>query len=274
MLQAQTHLANGTMHLCHTSCEILNAGTLTSYLSTVNTWVQSHPYDIVTILLENGDYVPVTDYVAPIQASGITQFVYTPPKIPMSLDDWPTLASMILSGQRVVLFMDYDADQSQVPWILDEFSQLWETPFDPVDRAFPCTVQRPPGLSAPDAPDRMYLMNHNLNQEVSLLGNSLLIPLIPLLPVTNGVSGNGSLGLAAEDCKGSWGRAPNFLGVDYYNNGSGSVFEVAAEMNNVTYNRTCCGLVTSRAERRVDIVGRAAMVVVVVGVLSGVWLGF
>jgi hypothetical protein len=274
MLQIQTHLVNGTMYLCHTSCDILNAGTLTSYLSTVNTWVQSHPYDIVTILLENGDYVPVTDYIAPIQASGITQFVYTPPKIPMSLSDWPTLASMILSGQRVVLFMDYDANQTAVPWILDEFSQLWETPFDPTDRSFPCTVQRPPGLSDSDTTDRMYLMNHNLNQEVSLLGNSLLIPLIPLLPETNNVSGYGSLGLAAQDCKASWGRAPNFLGVDYYNNGSGSVFAVAAMMNNVTYNRTCCGSVTSWAERRVGALeGGVMMMVVGAGVISGLWLG-
>jgi hypothetical protein len=42
---------------------------------------------------------------------------------------------------------------------------------------------------------------------------------------------------------GDWGRAPNFLLVDYYNYGNfpGSVFEVAAQHNNVTYNRNCCG---------------------------------
>ena len=40
-----------------------------------------------------------------------------------------------------------------------------------------------------------------------------------------------------------WDRPPNFLLVDYYNEGNfpGSVFEVAAEMNNVTYNWKCCG---------------------------------
>lgn len=42
---------------------------------------------------------------------------------------------------------------------------------------------------------------------------------------------------------GDWDRPPNFLLVDYYNDGNfaGSVFEVAAEMNNVTYNGDCCG---------------------------------
>lgn len=42
-----------------------------------------------------------------------------------------------------------------------------------------------------------------------------------------------------------WGRPPNFLVVDYYNYGTpkpGSVFEVAARANGVTYNRQCCGL--------------------------------
>ena len=46
-----------------------------------------------------------------------------------------------------------------------------------------------------------------------------------------------------------WPNPPNFLLVDYYNHGSspGSVFEVAAQQNNVTYNRACCGLVQSAA---------------------------
>jgi len=51
----------------------------------------------------------------------------------------------------------------------------------------------------------------------------------------------------------TWGRPPNFLLVDYYNYGNfpGSVFEVAAQMNNVTYNRTCCGATTSAATKAV-----------------------
>lgn len=43
-----------------------------------------------------------------------------------------------------------------------------------------------------------------------------------------------------------WDRPPNFLLVDFYNYGNfnGSVFEVAAEMNNVTYDRECCGVLS------------------------------
>lgn len=32
-----------------------------------------------------------------------------------------------------------------------------------------------------------------------------------------------------------WGKPPNFLLVDYYNKGGGSVFEVAAKLNGVKY---------------------------------------
>jgi hypothetical protein len=44
----------------------------------------------------------------------------------------------------------------------------------------------------------------------------------------------------------TYNRPPNFLLVDFYNQGptNGSVFEVAARANNVTYNRRCCGSAT------------------------------
>ncbi|RFU27796.1 hypothetical protein B7463_g8537, partial [Scytalidium lignicola] len=241
LLQGQMHMVNGTPHFCHTSCDVLDAGPITTYLAQVFTWVSNHPYDVVTILLENGDYVPVTTYVPFIQSTGLVQYAYIPPQIPLAKNDWPTLGNMILNGKRVVFFMDYMADQTVVPWILDEFSHVWETPFDPTDRSFPCDVQRPPNLPQQAAQDRMYLTNHNLNYNIQLLGNSLLVPLIPLLNVTNNVTGFGSLGSGVTTCVDQWGVPPRFLNVDYYNVGNGSVFEVAANWSGVTYNRPCCG---------------------------------
>ncbi|TVY41485.1 putative secreted protein, partial [Lachnellula cervina] len=238
LLQGQMHFVNNTPHFCHTSCDVLDAGPITTYLSEVYSWVSTHPYDIVTILLENGNYSKVDTYVPFIQSTGLVQYAYEPPVIPMGLEDWPTLASMILSGKRVVFFMDYDANQTAVPWILDEFSQMWETPFDPTNRSFPS----PPNLSANDAKNRMYLTNHNLNYDINVLGNSLLVPEIPLLNITNNITGDGSLGVGTQDCMQAWGYAPKFLNVDFYNVGNGSVFEVAAKYNNVSYSRPCCGL--------------------------------
>ncbi len=59
-----------------------------------------------------------------------------------------------------------------------------------------------------------------------------------------------------------WGRPPNFLLVDYYNVDGGSVFEVAARFNNVTYNRPCCGLLQSFAPAAFTGLALAAIVVV------------
>ncbi|OBT86360.1 hypothetical protein VE02_03806 [Pseudogymnoascus sp. 03VT05] len=268
MLQIQAHVVNGTVFLCHTSCDILNAGTMTDYLTIVAGWVQKHPYDVLTILIGNAAYLPVSTYTPAIADSGLLPYVYTPPKKDMALDDWPTLSSMIITSSRVVVFMDYQADQNTVPYILDEFSYIWETPFDPVNRAFPCTVQRPPNLSAAAAKSRMYIANHNLNTQLELLGNSILVPTQPLLGETNAVSGYGSLGLAATNCNETWGKPPTVLNVDYYNVGNGSVFEVAAKWNGVTYNATCCGMTNSGGVR----VGGGLMGIVGMAVLVSVLL--
>lgn len=254
-VQGETHYVNNTIYSCHTSCDLLNAGTYLSELETVAEWVRDHPYDVLTILIVNSDYVDVGNYTAPIQNSGLAPYLYIPPKVPMHLDDWPTLSEMILSQKRVVIFMDYQANQSAVPYIIDEFSSMWETPFSPQNVSFPCTVQRPPTLKnmtrARD--DYMYLANHNLNTEISLAGLEFLIPNTADLNITN-AAGNktGMLGEMAYSCDAMWERPPNFLLVDFYNVGNGSVFEVAAEMNGVTYKRPCCGIaVTSDASPRV-----------------------
>lgn len=250
-LQGQIQYPNGstTPHFCHTSCDLLDAGPIYQWLGEVKNWVDKHPYDVVTILLGNGNFSQPEQYVPFIEQSGITKYTYAPTLFPLTVDQWPTLEELIVQGKRVVMFMDYNADQKKVPWLLDEFSQMWETPFDPTDRSFPCTVQRPPNLSNDDAKKRMYLMNHNLNVEFNVFDLSILVPAVALLNETNAASGTGSAGLAANNCRSDWGAAPNVINVDYYNYGSpnGSVFEAAARLNNVTYNWNCCAKVQSGA---------------------------
>lgn len=124
----------------------------------------------------------------------------------------------------------------------------------------------------------MYLANHNLNTAVDLSAitgavsghETILIPNTAEINITNGeydkfgmlgaMSDNCTSKLLSKDsqtiiivltlCIGDWDRPPNFLLVDYYNYGDpkpGSVFEVAARANGVTYNRKCCGLKPSLA---------------------------
>lgn len=202
MLQFQVHLQNDTLYLCHTSCDLLNAGTLQDYLSTVTKWLNNNPYEVITILMGNYDLVGVGNFTDPIVNSGLSKYAYQPPKIPMGLDDWPVLSELILMQKRAIVFMDYNANQTEVPYILDEFTQMWETPFSPTNPDFPCTTQRPPNLSEESAKSIMYMANHNLNVEISFSGLDILIPNTAVLNETNGVSGYRSLGLMADNCTG------------------------------------------------------------------------
>ena len=180
-------------------CDLLNAGPWQGSLELLKEWIQDHPYDVVTWLIVNSDFVSVEKYVSAIQNSGIVPYLYTPDYIPQRRDQWPTLAEMIISGKRVVLFMDYNANQTEVPYILDQYSHIWETPFSPTNRSFPCDIQRPPQLV--DKPEKardefMYLANHNLNTAVDLsaiLGSGatdgkeeILIPNTAYINITNG----------------------------------------------------------------------------------------
>lgn len=214
MLQGQTHFVNNTMYYCHTSCDILNAGSAESYFANITRWVETHYFDVVTLLIGNADFRPVTDYVASLESSGLSKYAYIPPKVPMNGTEWPALKDMILVSKRVVIFMDYNADQNEVPYILDQFSQVWETPFSPTDPSFPCTAQRPPDLSDEDAGKRMYMANHNLNTEINAFGTSLLVPTTTLLNETNAVNGTGSLGAMADECAGIL-PYPFILGVSF-----------------------------------------------------------
>lgn len=107
MLQGQTHYNATTkvVSYCHTSCDILNSGTAESYFTDVTTWIEQHPYDVVTILIGNADLVAVGNYTSPIESSGLSRYAYVPPQVPMNISSWPTLSSMILNGKRAVIFM-------------------------------------------------------------------------------------------------------------------------------------------------------------------------
>lgn len=217
-------------------------------------------------MLVNSDFVEPGNYTAPVEDSGLINYLYTPPQVPMGLDDWPTLSEMILTNKRVVMMLDYQANQTAIPWLLDEFGQMWETPFSPTDPSFPCTAQRPPAdwPGALPRSHRMYMANHNLNVDISIGSFSILTPAYGLLNETNADTDQlGALGATRTNCTAMWGRPPNFLLVDYYNFGNfnGSVFQVAADANNVSYNRnSCCGTETVSAalRRNLDLEGALA----------------
>lgn len=234
MLQVQAHLQNGAIRLCHTSCLLLDGGLFTDYLKKVKTWLDSNPNEVISILIVNIDNQPASSYAAIYEAASMVDISYAPSTTSVKADEWPTLGTLIDSGKRVLTFMDNSADATAAPYIIDEFTNIWETAYNVVDNAFPCTLNRTDGT----AEGKMGLSNHFLDKYESVLGVQTLVPDKASLNQTNGVSGVGSLGQEAQTCVALNGKHQTFFLVDYYNYGEGSVFQVAATANGVTYDTT------------------------------------
>lgn len=117
MLQFQVHKPNEStpLLLCHTSCDLLNAGTLVDYLTTTRQWLDRNPYDVITVLIGNFDILSPQSFVGSVTDSGLLKYAYTPPTVPIPLASWPTLGEMILSGKRAVIMLNYEADQTAIP---------------------------------------------------------------------------------------------------------------------------------------------------------------
>jgi len=236
LLQVQAHLdTDNQIHLCHESCLLYQGGLLLDYLVKVKGWLDSNPNEVLSILIVNFDDQSAATFGAIYEAAGLVAVAFLPTSQPLTFTAWPTLGSMIDSGKRLVTFLDNSADPTTVPYLLDEFTQIWETPFDVTTNNWPCIVNRTHG----DPTTEMYLINHYLDSVQSIAGAaSSIAPDKAALNVTNAANGTGSLGQEIQNCQALYNRPPNFLLVDFYNYGGGSVFEAAASINGVTYAPT------------------------------------
>ncbi|KAL0942346.1 phosphoinositide-specific phospholipase c-like phosphodiesterases superfamily [Colletotrichum truncatum] len=200
-LQAQTQNKRGNIQLCHTDCLLLDVGTLSEYLDKINKWMNTNPNEVVTLLLTNIDKIPVEKFAEVFKSTGLEKYVFRPGK-KVAIDQWPTLQTLINSGTRLIVFMDYHSDTSKVDYILDEFQYFWETPFGETDPNFPrCNIDRPQGV---DPNGYMYMINHFLNFEI--LG--IKIPDLPNSAKTNSLQ---SIDKQVNLCRGMWGKTPNVI---------------------------------------------------------------
>lgn len=224
LLTAQVHNNNGAWHLCHTSCSLLDAGTLSAWLSTIKTWMDGNPNDVVTILLVNSDDASAEDLNAEFEAANITSYGYRPPSTTTALATWPTLQEMVSNNTRLVTFVaDLNPSTNTVaPYLLDEFTFVFENPYNVTSSTnFSCVADRPPAVFEQTATaissGRLPLVNHFLDTSEGL---GIDIPDTANITTTNGKTGVGSLGIAASDCSAAYGKAPAFLLVDYFDQGS------------------------------------------------------
>ncbi|KAK7973074.1 PLC-like phosphodiesterase [Apiospora saccharicola] len=223
-LTAQTHAKDDAIQLCHTSCDLENAGPLQNYLSDIKAWMDGNPNEVVTLLLTNQDAIDVNKFADAFKTTGLDTYAYTP-GADLTMDEWPTLGTLVSNKQRLVVFMDYHADTSKVPWILDEFKYYFETPFDTTDPNFAqCTQDRPrPEDASPDG--RMYLVNHYLDIELPF---GIRMPYLAAADTTNSVA---SILAQTDLCYNQYKRTPNVVLLDYVS--KGDAMKAQDDLNNL-----------------------------------------
>lgn len=242
LLTAQLHGANSStgqteIHLCHTSCGLYDAGTLENWLSDIKGWLDNNPNDVVTILLVNSDDFGASDLSSVFESSGISNYTYTPASTSAPAS-WPTLQSLITANTRLITFIASlpSSGNSAAPYLLDEFTYVFENPFDVTSASnFSCTPSRPTSLggsvSEAASSNMMFLMNHFLDTQGSF---NIETPNMDAANTTNSpdVTVTGSLGQSAAQCASVYGKNPNFLLVDWFN--VGPAIETADNLNGVT----------------------------------------
>jgi hypothetical protein len=238
LLQGQVHAVDGVLRLCHTSCQLYDAGPLRDWLAGVAKWVESHPNDVVTILLVNGGKgSPVDEFGAAFESSGIGRFGF----VPAAPRSWPTLGDMVSSGKRVVTFIESIALSAKYPYLLNQFDYVFETAYlITTPTGFNCSLDRPAArrdltsvASAKTAISEgmLPLLNHFRYTELS---PGIHIPDATNVNATNGPSESapGALGLHARRCVAEWGvQRPTFVLVDFFDRGP--ALETSNKLNGV-----------------------------------------
>ena len=106
-VQAQTHDKNGAIQLCHSSCDLRDAGPIDEFLKPVMEFMEANRHEIITLLITNPDGIQASEYDAAFRRVGLHKHAYVPGG---SLDPgpghkWPLLQDMIWAQQRLVVFM-------------------------------------------------------------------------------------------------------------------------------------------------------------------------
>lgn len=234
LLQAQVHQGNTTLNLCHTSCQLLDAGPLQDWLSRINDWMDANPSEVVTILLVNSAEASADTYGTIFKDSGIAQYGFFPVPATETIV-WPTLEKMILQRQRLVSFVTNVEPSQTYPYILPEFDHAFETHFDVLElNGFNCTVDRPNRIDTAAeglGEGMLSLVNHFKYQQLT---PGIQLPDVDTIKTVNSPTqgDTSSLGGHINTCKKEWGTQPNFVLVDFFD--QANPIEAVDAMNGLT----------------------------------------
>lgn len=274
LLSAQVHNANGTLELCHTTCALLDAGTLEAWLTKIKYWMDNNPNEVVTLLLVNSDDEDVSAFGEVFQSSNISSYGYTPSSTSGATTDWPTLQTMIDDETRLVTFIAEINASTTYPHLLNEWDYVFETAYDVTNYAqFNCSLDRPSTLSSASAAIEagyLPLMNHFRYKSIT---STAELPDVDDIATTNSANTTltGALGYEAYECNSEWGTAPVFALVDFYS--VGPAITTADNINGITATgRTSSQASTSGAGLTIGRRANAEIALMVVAVACAILL--
>jgi len=100
-MQIDIHSYRGGVRMCHNSCWG-NERTFTAGLQDIVNWLNAHPYDIVTLFLE--DYTSVAELQTAVNgASGAANLLFRPDQWNVRTNGWPTLTQMRANNKRLLI---------------------------------------------------------------------------------------------------------------------------------------------------------------------------
>ena len=203
-------------YLCHRFCE-LGAVPLRDALDDIRSFLVKNP-DVVLVIV-NEDYVSPEDFVAQVEASGVSDFVYRGDLGP----PWPTLREMIDQNQRVVVMAENEGGAA--PWYHAGYADgiVQETPYhftDPSEltdpKELPKTCKANRGSS--DAP--LFLINHWIDTSPA-----------PRPSNAEQVNAYKPLLDRVRECERLRDLTANLIAVDFY--ATGDLFRVVDKLNRV-----------------------------------------
>lgn len=192
-------------YLCHSRCAY-GAIPFAQALTTVRTFLDANPNEVVTLIIQDG--VSKTDTEEAFAASGADRYVYEGP----GDDGWPTLGELIDDGHRLVVFSEFRGPPPA--WYHAGSEEIQDTSFAVQSAdSFSCTLNR----GRANAP--LFLMNHWVEREAPDRADALV------------VNARDYVVQRARACAVSRGKMPNFIAVNFFS--LGDVLGAVDELNGV-----------------------------------------
>lgn len=196
----------GETALCHGPCgfgKIAHAAALAD----IAAFLDAHPREVLTIIYQ--DSVPPAAVEADFVAAGLDARVYTHAGGP-----FPTLDAMIAADTRLVVTAEVGAPPPD--WYHHVWDLAWDTPYSyKSPDEFSCALNRG------DTSNPLFLLNHWVNSEIDLPSEEDAA-IVNAFEVLHG---------RAVQCMQEAGDLPNFVAVDFYE--QGDLFAVVDALNGV-----------------------------------------